>query len=310
MIKLSGERYMVTGGAGFIGSHICEELVNQGKEVICVDNMVAGKLGNLYNWWNKKTCSFAGLSTYSPKFKNLMEDYGKIDAIFHNAASKCTVCRKNPTLDLKSNIIGSFNVFSLARKYGAKVIHASTGSVNNYKPASFYGASKASAELYASALQSYYPEFKIVILRYYHVYGPRQESSNLGGVVPIFIRNIYNDEPTILHDNGQQTRHFTHVKDVVAANFLAAENSSMDGGTFDVVSDDKRTIRELSEILHFSMGKPLKIQNMPQRPGDIRHFPDLSNELIKNYGFRQTISFIDGLDETIKWFENEFKLEL
>jgi len=165
-----------------------------------------------------------------------------VDVIFHNAASKCTVCRNDPLLDLLTNAWGTLNIFEIASKHGIKVIHASTGSINGYRPLSYYGVSKMAGESYARVTREYHPSFRYVILRYYHVYGPRQDSSPKGGVIPIFIKAIERGDPVRLHDSGVQTRHFTYVKDVVNANFLAANNDTI--STWDVLSDVTVSIKQ------------------------------------------------------------------
>jgi UDP-glucose 4-epimerase len=304
MIELKHEKYLVTGGAGFIGSHICEEIVRQGKEVIVVDNLVAGKMKNLEDWWDPKLCTF--VKTSIGNFENIRGFFEGVDIVFHNAASKCTVCRDNPLLDLLVNAWGSFNVFEAARVAGVKkVIHASTGSVNNCKPVSFYGVSKLAGESYLNAFNDYYPEFNYTVLRYHHVYGPRQESSDVGGVIPIFIRNVYNDEPTVVFGSGSQVRHFTSVKDVVAANFFVANNSSADRRVFNVLSGVCISIKDLAYKIHEVMDREPNVVFGPRKLGDIDLFTATSNELI-TLGFDFQDNFEVYLRETVDWYLEYF----
>lgn len=297
-MKITGTKFMVTGGAGFIGSHLCEELVNEGKQVVCVDNLVAGKEENLKDWWDDSSCVFLKKDICDLKHN----DFEGVDVVFHNAASKCTVCRVDPFLDLKVNAWGSWNVFNEARKINAKVIHASTGSVcHGGSPKSFYGVSKLTAENYLKVLKEYYPSFKYTILRYYHVYGSRQENSNNGGVIPIFIRKAFEKKPMIIFGTGKQVRHFTFVKDVVNANFLAAESKETNGQTFDVVSDVKISISELASLVYELMNKPERIEFAPRKLGDIDTFIT-SNKEIKELGMVFQNNFREGLKETIAWY--------
>lgn len=298
-MKLTGTRYMVTGGAGFIGSHLCEALVNQEKQVICVDNLVAGKEENLVDWWDDSLCTLLKKDVCDLDHS----DFEDVDVVFHNAASKCTVCRDDPFLDLRVNAWGSWHVFNEARKVNAKVVHASTGSVcEGGTPKSFYGVSKLTAENYLKVFKEYYPSFNYSVLRYYHVYGSRQDNSDAGGVIPIFIRRILEQKPTIVFGSGTQVRHFTSVNDIVAANFLIAENKQAWEQTFDVVSDVQISIYELAVLIHELLGMVKQIEFGPRKLGDIDTFV-VSNEEIKRLGMVFQNNFREGLGKTIAWYK-------
>ncbi len=298
MIELKYNNYLVTGGAGFIGSRICEEIVKQKKRVICLDNLVSGKKENLEGWWDPELCTFIFASVI-----NVMKMAGffkEVDVVFHNAASKCTVCRDNPYRDLMVNAWGSFNVFDASIQAGVKkVIHASTGSTMGGEPKSFYGVSKLAGESYLRTFKEYYPDFRYSILQYYHVYGSRQDNSDVGGVIPIFIRNIHRGEPVTIYGDGLQVRHFTNVKDIVNVNFLAANETSMDGESYQVMSNVKVTILQLAKILYKLMGKKEDIRFEPARLGDIKNF-DIANKKLKDLGIEFENNLEKGLKETIK----------
>jgi nucleoside-diphosphate-sugar epimerase len=299
MKKLTGNKYLVTGGAGFIGSHICEEIVKQGKKVICLDNV--HRTENLEEWWNPKLCTFLQADITNP-WKTDMEHFKDVDVVFHNAASKCTVCTDDPSRDLMVNALGSLNVFMAAQKVGAKVVHASTGSVNNGMPKSYYGVSKQAAESYLYVMKEYYPDFRFSLLRYYHVYGPRQNESDKGGVIPIFIRNVLTGQPVCVTGDGGQVRHFTYVKDVVNANFIAAERETT--GAIDVVSDTSISILDLAKMVS-AKGREVvdgteNIEFTPARKGDIRYFRT-ENAEIKAHGLEFT-DFNEGFHKTFKWY--------
>lgn len=302
MDEIKGNKFLVTGGAGFIGSHICEELVKQGKEVIIIDNFVNGKRENLEGWWNPNLCT---LVTHSVTDSEIEKYFAAVDVVFHNAASKCTVCMDNPYLDLSVNAWGTFNVFDCARKAGVrKVVHASTGSVNNGKPVSYYGVSKMAGEAYTRAFRDYYTGFKYTVLRYHHVYGTRQDYRDKGGVIPIFIRNVLFDEPIKITGDGKQVRHFTSVKDVVRANFFVANNESTDYKMFNLLSDNSTSIFELAHIIwdemHCSSSNP-PIEFLPRRPGEIDFFSVTSDKL-KSLGFDFKYDFRMYLQEVIEWY--------
>jgi len=294
-MALKYKKYLITGGAGFIGSHICEELIKQGKEIVVIDNLKIGNIDNLKPFWVLKQCKFvkADISDY----KAISHHFKDVDIVFHNAASKCTVCKKDPYIDLMTNAWGSLNVFRAAQEYGIKkIIHASTGSVNSKEdypstgyeqPKSFYGVSKLAAEKYLDVMHEYYPEIDYTILRYYHVYGTRQDDSEEGGVIPIFIRRMWNNNAIIIYGDGKQERHFTSVKDVVRANLIESENDKYKYRTHNIVSYVTITINELAYMIQKIMGKHnIEIINAPAKKGDIKKFEFTRSDLGFEYGLR------------------------
>ena len=182
-----------------------------------------------------------------------------------------------------------------------KVVHASTGSVLGGRPKSFYGTSKLAGEAYLRNFGEYYSNFRYSILQYYHIYGTRQDNSDVGGVIPIFIRNILNDDPVTIFGDGLQVRHFTNVSDVVDVNFLAANNGIMDGKTYRVVSDIRITILDLAKLLFKLMKKEVvDINFAPPKLGDIKQF-NINNNKLKAIGFEFQNDFENCLLETISW---------
>ncbi len=289
---------LVTGAAGFIGSHICEALAGQGAHIICLDNLVAGKMENTRPWWDSSLCTFANADVSD--LSAIRHWFAGVDVVFHNAASKCTVCYDDPKKDLLVNALGTLNVCTAAHEAGVKkLIHASTGSASDVK--SYYGASKLAGENYVKTFREYHPDFNYTVLRYHHVYGPRQDDSDKGGVIPIFIRHIYQGEPVPIFGDGQQVRHFTHVSDVVHANLWAADNPVTDRRTYNVLSDVTCSIKYLMEILYQEMGGSVYFNMLPEKKGDIRTF-SATNDMIKTDGFIFRKDFIEGLQETIRWY--------
>ncbi len=237
-------------------------------------------------------------------FDKIRPHFDGVDVVLHQAASKCTVCRIDPLKDLIVNARGSWSVFEASRQAGVKkVVHAATGSIMDGKPKSFYGVSKQAGESYLRAFKDYYPEFKYTSLRYHHVYGSKQENSDVGGVIPIFIRHVHNDDPTEIFGDGLQVRHFTTVKDVVAANFFAANDSRTDNMVYNVMSRVKISILDLAKITHKFMGKEENIIHRPDKAGDIRTFAATGEE-IEKLGFVYENNFEKELKKTIKWYEN------
>ena len=219
------KKAIVTGGAGFIGSHVVEELVKLGVHTISIDDYFAGKPENLehlkgYENFEEVKCDVTDL-------EGLKEHFGGVDVVFHQAASKKTICLNDPRRDLEINAEGTFNLLELSRDLGVKkFVHASTGSVygeaqyfpqdeqHPLVPTSYYGVSKLAGEKYVKAFQHLYG-LDTTVLRYFHIYGPRQESSDVGGVVSIFSRLMLAGKPITIFGDGTQQRSFTYVKDVV-----------------------------------------------------------------------------------------------
>ena len=307
MINVHGEKFLVTGGAGFIGSHICEELVNQGKQVVCVDDFSNGCIENLDPWWDTKLCSLFNSDLSVELDCDMEEIFDGVDVVFHEACSKCTVCREDPQKDLMVNAWGSFRVFDYASRVGAKVVHASTGSVYGdcvsqhesapYAPKSFYGVSKLAGEQYLRAW-SEYSGLKWVGLRYFHVYGPRQDNSDKGGVIPIFITRMVNGEPITIFGDGEQTRSFTYVKDVVNANFLAANSAGMEGEYYNVASGMSVSLNELVGVLKGITGMDCSVVYEPERQGDIKFFDVWNNKI----GIGKWTQLREGLEKTIGYY--------
>jgi len=296
MIKLKGNKFLVTGGAGFIGSHICDALIAQDKEVVCVDNLVNGKMENIERHLHDPKFSFLKIDIRDLYPRN----FEGVDVVFHEAASKFTVCRIDPKKDLMVNGWGALNVFECA--YSARVrrvIHASSGSVLGGIPKSYYGLSKYAGESYLRLMNLYYPAFDYVTLRYYHVYGSRQDNSLRGGVIPIFMKQILENRPTTIYGNGKQLRHFTSVDDIVKVNLMAAENESMSRKIYNIIPKRCISINELSVMMHRIMGREEKKIHLPEKPGEIYEFYTNSDE-IEKLGFVFDVSIEDGVAKLMR----------
>jgi len=312
------KKALVTGGAGFIGSHIVEELVKLGVETISIDDYFAGKEENLAHL--KGYSNFRQVKCDVTNFEDLEKYFSGVEIVFHEAASKKTICLNDPRRDLEINAKGTFNLLELSMKYNIKkFVHASTGSVygealytpqdENHPsiPTSYYGVSKLAGEKYVKVFEHLYG-LDTTVLRYFHVYGPRQESSNVGGVVSIFLRLMLAGKPITIFGDGTQQRSFTFVKDVVKANLLAASIPGTKGEIFNCASGIKVTIKELSGL----MSNILKIQYVPiiyedWMPGDIKVF-DIDNTKIQHkLGIEFITDFRKGLELTIDWAKDYFQ---
>ncbi|MGZ3725622.1 MAG: NAD-dependent epimerase/dehydratase family protein [Pseudobdellovibrio sp.] len=289
--KLKNKKVLVTGGAGFIGSHICEELVQIGAEVISIDDYSAGKHANLE--FLKDFKNFTELKKDICDKEGMDELFHGCDVVFNNAASKKNICLYNPAKDLAVNAGGTLNLLEFAKKHKVKkFVHASTGSVygeptifpsdenHPLKPVSYYGVSKLAGERYVDVFSHLYG-LDMTILRYFHVYGPRQESNEFGGVVSIFLRNLLENKPLIVSGHGNQVRTFTYVKDLVRANLAAATNPKSSNQVYNAAAGIKVTINELAQGLVDIMGKNVPIEHGEPLVGDIMFF-DVSNKKIIN----------------------------
>jgi len=284
---------VVTGGAGFIGSHLCDALIARGEHVTCVDNLV-GTGGS-----DRNVEHLLG----HPRFELVTEDIlqwvdrarlGEVGCIFHLAASKNGVCMEDPERDLAVNALGTLKLVRAAARDGVrKLVHSSTGSVFGETarrhtedapklPVSYYGISKLAGESYCRVIGDR-SGLDYTILRYYHVIGPRQSSSHAGGVVPIFARQALYGEPLTIDGDGLQTRSFTSVYDAVRANLIVRERPEARAATLTCASGIRVSIRELAEYVLGQTSSRGGIRHGPARTGDIRHF-DVDNSGLRRLG--------------------------
>jgi nucleoside-diphosphate-sugar epimerase len=309
---------LVTGGAGFLGSHLVDKLLDLGYYVISVDNYFAGKKENLIQ--NSDNPNFEEVECDVLDYDKLDSLFVGVDYVFHQAASKKTICLNNPRLDLDINAKGTFNLLELSVKHKVKkFVHGSTGSVygepiyfpqdekHPLNPTSYYGVSKLAGERYVNAFNHLY-DLDTTILRYFHIYGPRQESSDVGGVVSIFSRNLLQNTPTKIFGDGTQERSFTYVDDVVKANINAAKSSISNGKVYNCASGIKITINDL----YFMLKDILKVENhkfdyFDWTPGDIKKFEINNHKIINDLELDFITDFKQGLEKTVGWANNYFK---
>ena len=312
------KKALVTGGAGFIGSHIVEELVKLGVSTVSVDDYCAGKRENLDHLrgdpnFCEVECDVTDMASLEPHFSG-------VEVVFHQAASKKTICLNNPRRDLEINAGGTFNLLELAVKHKIrKFVHASTGSVygeaeyfpqderHPLVPTSYYGVSKLAGEKYVKVFGELYG-LDTTVLRYFHIYGPRQESSEVGGVVSIFTRLMLAGEPITIFGDGTQQRSFTYVKDVVRANLLAATRKCATGQAYNCASGIKVTVKELADVIAEVLEvRDQKIDYADWMPGDIKVFDIDNSKIRKDLGIDFVTDFRKGLGSTIDWARKYFE---
>lgn len=284
---------LVTGGAGFAGSHLVEKLLDRGDEVVCVDNLV-GSQGSTRNIDHIKDHPMLTMVVEDILDWADRESLEGVDTVFHQAASKNTVSLDDPERDLAVNGQATLRLLLNAARSGVrKFVHASTGSVfgelqrkqdeeHPTKPRSFYGVSKLAGEGYCRVVHEMYG-LDTTVLRYYHVIGPRQDDSDNGGVVPIFIRMCEEGRPLTIYGSGEQERSFTSVDDVVKANLLVASLDETTGRAYNCASGIQVSIQELAEFVIEATGADVGIEYDDWRPGDIIHF-DIDNRKIVGLG--------------------------
>ena len=277
---------VVTGGAGFIGSHIAERLLKDGHKVTILDDFSSGKEENIPDGAESVWCDITDLDPTIVK---------GADVVFHNAASKKNICLENPLRDLHVNGGGTLELLEACREYKVKkFVHASTGSVYGNvvtqidentptNPVSYYGVSKLAGEGYVRYYH-YAHNMNTTILRYFHVYGERQEDDpSLGGVVAIFKKQIQSRQQIQIHGDGNQERVFTHVSDVVEANIQAWKRSSSCGQIYNCCSSHQVTVGKLADMLMEKYGD-VEREYVDPLPGDIYWFAVDNTKIVQGLG--------------------------
>ena len=306
------KRVVVTGGAGFIGSHLAEELVKQGYQVIILDDLSTGKLENIAELLNKDNVEFVrGSITELPL---LQKHFQGVEYVFHQAAlARVPRSIDDPLTTNEVNITGTLNILLASRDNGVKkVIYASSSSVYGDtdtlpqrenmppNPMSPYALTKLAGEYYCNIFRQIYG-LPTVSLRYFNVYGSRQDlKSQYATVIPAFIERISHGLPPIIHGDGEQSRDFTFIADVVRANILAAKNSAE--GAYNIGCGKGTTINQVAESILNLTGKKLPPVHEKPRSGDPRHtLADVSRA--RGFGYEPEWIFEDGLKKIIEDFK-------
>jgi UDP-glucose 4-epimerase len=308
-------RLLVTGGAGFIGSHLVEELVAGGHDVCVLDNFTTGKLRNLSGVLGAKNLKIVRADVRRIP-GSLIRKLKRIGGVCHLAAvTDVQESIKNPILTNEVNLMGTLRVLETARKLKAeRVVFASSAAVYgtierfpvtedaNMAPISPYGASKAASELYCRAFEENHG-IEVVSLRYFNVYGPKQVSGQYSGVISVFARRILRGQPLTVFGDGSQSRDFVYVKDVVDAT-ISALQGSFQSRVFNIASGTETTVLELANTMQELAGRLSELKFRPPRLGDpYRGVADIAKAR-KELGFDQRTSLRDGLLETIYWYRN------
>ena len=305
-------RILVTGGAGFIGSHFVEHLIANGHHVTVLDNFSTGKRANLSSVLRSKSLVIArgDIRRIPRSFPKL----GRVDRVCHLAAmTDVQASIRDPLLASDVNLTGTLRVLEAARNLGAeRVIFASSAAVYgspsmfpiteevDVSPISPYGASKAASELYCRSFEENHG-IEAVSLRYFNVYGPRQVSSQYSGVISVFARRLLRRLPITIFGDGSQSRDFVFVTDVVDATIAAVEKP-LRSRVFNIASGRETTILNLAEKMQEIAGVSSQLRFESPRKGDIRRSVADISRARSELGFFPRSSLHDGLTATIQWF--------
>lgn len=308
-------KYIVTGGAGFIGSHIAEYLSMNGHEVIIFDNLFTGKKQNIQHFLEKKTVSFVeGSVTDIHTLKKVADG---VDGIFHEAAiASVPRSLKNPLATNEANVQGTLNVLLTARDCGIKkVVFASSSSVYGDTPVlpkkedmkplpiSPYAVSKLAGEYYCRVFSSAY-NLPTVCLRYFNVFGPRQDpNSEYAAVIPGFITKILKNQAPVIYGDGEQSRDFTFIQDVVQANILGMERDVE--GVFNIAYGERHTLKDLALTIMDLAGVRMDPVFEAARQGDVRHSLADITAARSMLGYSPQYTFKSGLQETVSWYKTQ-----
>ena len=304
---------LVTGGCGFIGSHIVDAFIRKGWEVGIYDSLSTGAESNLKV--DQRVRFHKGDIRDSNAVRKAMSGY---KVVSHQAAL-VSVARsvEDPLVSNAVNVGGTLNVLTAARDSGVeRVVYASSSSVYGETetlpktetmetdPASPYAVSKLAAENYCRTFASVYG-LRTVSLRYFNVYGPRQREGPYSGVIPAFVGGVLAGKPPVINGDGSQTRDFTYVQDAIQANVLCVEKNVKPGEVFNVGSASRTSILELARIVTRLGGKPgLEPEFRPERKGDVKHsYADIS-KISAAVGYEPGYTLQKGLKEVFSWMES------
>jgi len=311
------QKILVTGGAGFIGSHIVDKLTEKGFEVTVFDNLDTGHIENIASHRGKKGFHFIkGDIRDLDLIKKTLKD---VDVVFHEAAlASVTLSVQNPIATNDVNVTGTLNLLKVSADLGVKrFIYASSAAVYgdtpspkkredmSSNPTSPYGISKLAAENY---VKTYYKVYGLetVSLRYFNVYGPRQRfdiNCAYGGAITIFINRLLKNMPPVIYGDGEQTRDFIYIKDIIKANMLALNSTDAAGQVFNIGTGTNISVNQVAKVLKDALNKKrLKNVYSPPRAAEVKHgYADISKakEIL---GYNPSFSIQSGLPELVNWY--------
>ncbi len=306
-------RVLVTGGAGFIGSHLVDALVGDGCDVVVLDDLETGLRENVPAGARLLIGSVADADA-------VRDAMAGCDLVFHQAAHKAVLRSvEHPIPTDTVNTHGTLTVLQTARDLGVRrVVHASSSSVYGggaprptpedapLRPRSPYAVSKLAGEEYCRVFAELYG-LETVALRYFNVYGPRQRPDAMyAAVIPLFVDALLNGRPPVVHGDGLQSRDFTYVSDVVDANLAAARApaAACSGHVYNVAAGDEWSLLDILRVLAELLGAEPRPEFTAPRPGDVRHSRADAASAARDLGFRAAVPLDDGLRRTVDWLRS------
>jgi nucleoside-diphosphate-sugar epimerase len=304
--------YLVTGGAGFIGSNIAEKLVSLGENVRVIDNFLTGKQENM-NTFISKIDFVEGDIRDLDIVTGAMKD---VDYVIHQAALPSVP--KSIELPIESNehnTNGTLNILFAAKESHIKrLVYAASSSAYGDQPQSPkvetmlpmpmspYAVNKLAGEHYCASFTTVYG-LETVALRYFNVFGPRQDPTSFySAVIPKFITAFMNNEAPVIYGDGEQSRDFTYIDNIVTANLLACKEDGLGGKMFNIACGESFTLNQLCQDLQDIMGKIIEPVYEEARVGDVKHSLADIDKARKLFGFEVHVNFKDGLRKTVDWF--------
>jgi len=304
-------KVLVTGGAGFIGSHVVDALIQRGYQVVVVDNLSTGRLENI-----NPAATFHQVDICSPQLEKIFEEEAP-EIVNHQAAQ--TVIQKSiedPVFDAKQNILGSLNLVLQCLQFGVqKVVYVSSAGIygepkyrpvdesHPINPISYYGISKHTVEHYLH-LAHLQHMLSYVVLRYSNIYGPRQNPEGEAGVVAIFTRQMLQGERPTIFGKGDKTRDYVYVADVVMANLLAMEKSI--NGVYNISTGVETSDQEMFDLLAELTGYQGNPHYAPVRKGEIYRICLDCSKAQKEIGWQPQFLLREGLKETVNYYRSIF----
>ncbi len=307
--------YLVTGGAGFIGSHICEFLLGRGSRVRVLDNFSTGKKANVEPLRAKYPGLLEVINGDILDKSALIENLRGVEAVFHEAAVVSVQRSVEDPLEChRVNLQGTLGLFEASRQAGVrKVVFASSTAIYgdsedlpkredmNPHPLSPYAVTKYASELYASVYSRVYG-LPVACLRYFNVFGPRQDpTSEYAAVIPKFITRILSGRPPVIFGDGEQSRDFVYVGDVARANVLAIESAAA-GVSLNIATGTRYSLNQLAASLNRLMATALEPVHEQARIGEVRHSEADISRARSTINFVPQVSFEEGLKRTIEWY--------
>jgi nucleoside-diphosphate-sugar epimerase len=313
------DRMAVTGGAGFIGSNLAEHLCSQGYQVVIVDNFSTGREMNLSGWGDQFRNQIELVRADINETDRLREVFRGVRYVFHQAAIP-SVPRsiEDPVGSNYANISGTLSALTAARDAGVRrLVFASSSSIygddpglpkqetRTGRPLSPYALSKAAGEEYCRLFHQLYG-LETACLRYFNVFGPRQDPrSEYAAVIPRFATRLLTGQPPVVYGDGEQTRDFTFVRNVVEANWAAATHPRAVGEAFNIGCGTRTSLNQLLIEMSSILGVPSQPTYLPARPGDVRHSVADVGKAEKLLDYHPSVSLREGLQRVLAWYRGQ-----